>query len=132
MKLPACADWEPPVEGTSHENWNPDLCAFCGRRTDRSVLDHDHATGFERGYICRRCNRMESIAWHESHVLYPAWSAWRAGCNPASLLGQDLPYDGWGWQGGVNVLEAYYDRQRDDDSDQEALMRALDGLFIKT
>ncbi len=92
------------------------------------VLDHDHDTGFERGYICRRCNRMEPLAWHDEHELYQAWSAWRAGCNPAALLGQAVPYEGWGWRGGVNSLEAYYTAMS---TDEAAVLEAVNNLFKK-
>jgi len=31
-------------------------CAICDRIPDMLVLDHDHATGAFRGYLCRECN----------------------------------------------------------------------------
>jgi hypothetical protein len=126
-RLPACADWELPPEGTRWEDWNPTLCAFCNGRSSDPVLDHDHGTGYERGYICRRCNRMESIAWDESHALGPAWHLWRLGCNPATLVGPAEPYEGWGWRGGRNVAEEFF--KRTEPSEDADLQAALDSIF---
>lgn len=35
-------------------------CAICGGRDSQKVLDHDHATGLARGWICRSCNGEEA------------------------------------------------------------------------
>lgn len=34
----------------------PELCDCCNKVTDRLVLDHDHATGKFRGWLCHTCN----------------------------------------------------------------------------
>lgn len=46
-----------------HEE-NGDACGICGGRHRRLVLDHDHNTGWERGYLCPPCNLREpSASW---------------------------------------------------------------------
>jgi hypothetical protein len=107
MNYPACMDWPVPDEGTTLEGWHVNLCAFCGRKSN-TVLDHDHETGMTRGYICRRCNRIESVSHGDDHPLYGEWQAWRAGRNPATILGVAEPYNGFGWVDGVNLLDRYF------------------------
>lgn len=61
--------------------WQKGHCAWCGRKAgDRLVLDHCHATGLIRGYLCRSCNSVEG--WSSD----PIWDGWRAGDNPAAAL----------------------------------------------
>ncbi len=45
--LPDIAPWLPGADGT---------CAICGRNGRELVVDHDHATGEIRGWLCRPCN----------------------------------------------------------------------------
>jgi hypothetical protein len=39
-------------------DWQCGRCAICGchNRDDRLVLDHDHASGLVRGWLCQGCN----------------------------------------------------------------------------
>lgn len=102
----ACMTWPLPAPEDRDDNfdmwtWQHGRCAACGIR-DNLVLDHDHVTGLERGYLCRRCNRLEGVSTH------PIWTLWADGQNPATLLGVEQPYSGWGWKEGVETLAAYY------------------------
>ena len=71
--IPACWTWPlpDPAEITAAEDlfcrimlmgaWQQDRCAVCGRLIPYSyVVDHDHKTGFARGYLCQSCNTRES------------------------------------------------------------------------
>lgn len=49
-------------------------------------MDHCHLSGTTRGYLCRGCNNIES------RTVHPAFAAWRAGRNPARLLGLEERY----------------------------------------
>lgn len=89
---PACIFWPVPpytaVNVHTMHQWQNMRCAFCGY-LDRSaplVLDHDHNTGFERGYLCRSCNVLEPRSPRT------AWVRYRAGWNPAMLLGHYVQY----------------------------------------
>ncbi|MEU7206101.1 endonuclease domain-containing protein [Streptomyces sp. NPDC045470] len=42
--------------------WQADRCAVCGQTGHRLVLDHDHATGLVRGWLCNSCNTREGTA----------------------------------------------------------------------
>jgi hypothetical protein len=83
--------WPIPSPGEHYWVWQRGRCAFCNATPKRLVHDHDHATGLTRGYLCRRCNAVEAASTH------PGWKAWRAGCNPATLLSQQESYEGWGY-----------------------------------
>lgn len=96
--IPACMTWLVPTPGTDYQDWQDGRCGFCGRTIEdfapkrmKMVLDHDHATGLVRGYLCRPCNSSEGQGNPRR------WWRWRAGWNPASLLGTDEEYVGWGW-----------------------------------
>jgi hypothetical protein len=72
-------------------DWHASTCAMCGE-TRRTVLDHCHATGLVRGYLCRRCNAAETNSTAEH------WQAWRAWDNPARALNSPVTYEeGWGF-----------------------------------
>lgn len=59
-------------EALMAEGYSPTHCGICGRRLEpepaglfrhkkgrkrwRSVIDHDHESGFCRGFLCERCN----------------------------------------------------------------------------
>lgn len=63
--------------------WQQGRCGICnGREQDRRLdLDHSYETGLYRGYLCRGCNLQEGHSGYRRFVL------WRAGWNPATLLG---------------------------------------------
>ncbi|WP_436960832.1 endonuclease domain-containing protein [Streptomyces sp. SudanB182_2057] len=49
--------------------WQADRCAVCGRTGHRLVLDHDHATGLVRGWLCVSCNTREGAAFGPGSVF---------------------------------------------------------------
>lgn len=83
-------------------------CGICGAGSDRNdlVLDHDHASGFIRGYLCHACNVSEGfhscLEPGNCHVCF-----WRA--HPAAAaVGMTLAYDGrsaWNELGGYQPTE---------------------------
>lgn len=78
MSKPACLTWT--IDESGLNDWHRDECAMCGgsaKIAGRMVMDHDHATGLKRGWLCRSCNSVEP------HAETPWWVAWRAGQNPA-------------------------------------------------
>lgn len=87
--IPACMTWDLPEPGTPFENWQAGRCAGCGIEGEPLVRDHDHATGLERGLLCRSCNLLEGVN------PSPRWVRWRSGWNPATLLGIEEVYEGW-------------------------------------
>ncbi len=87
MSKPACLTWT--IDESGLNDWHRDECAMCGgsaKIAGRMVMDHDHATGLKRGWLCRSCNSVEP------HAETPWWVAWRAGQNPAGMLGVEEPY----------------------------------------
>lgn len=87
---PACRAWE-VEEGATLNNWHSNECAMCGASTAQLVelvIDHDHMTGLIRGRLCRGCNACEA-----HHVNTPWWIEWRAGLNPAGILGIEEEYE---------------------------------------
>lgn len=42
--------------------WQDGRCAVCGETGRRLVIDHDHATGLVRGWLCFSCNTREGAA----------------------------------------------------------------------
>ena len=111
---PACWSWGPPPDLTRWEeyrhtfpelarptirkemcleglmeNWHEDRCALCGRDgRGRLVTDHNHATGWVRGLLCRRCNTKEGMTrggvWEKYRQHNPAviCDVWVVYCNP--------------------------------------------------
>jgi hypothetical protein len=90
---PACWLWpipeEPAAEG--HRlllHWQVGRCAICGTHPGTGlVLDHDHATGLVRGYLCRSCNGREA-GDHPGHELFGLYRR----RHPAGILGLRLRY----------------------------------------
>lgn len=39
-----------------YERIKPECCDACGLKTDKLNVDHDHQTGYIRGYLCDNCN----------------------------------------------------------------------------
>lgn len=73
--------------------FHADRCAMCGRvpRVGGLVEDHDHWTGLVRGWLCRSCNRQESVSGRAAQ-FEPYWRR-----NPATILGFRRYYEGVTW-----------------------------------
>jgi hypothetical protein len=69
------------------EAWHRERCAICGRTGLHLVTDHDHATGLERGLLCRSCNIAEGM----NHG--GVWRRYRER-SPAVILGVTTRYAG--------------------------------------
>jgi integrase len=89
---PACWNWPAPVvypDQDDHDalvDWHGGRCAICdGAAGD--VLDHDHHTGFVRGWLCKSCNVTEGRSDEEVFVKYRER-------NPATILGVEMIYSG--------------------------------------
>lgn len=90
---PACWSWLPPEpwdllgdDGLSViAEWQQGRCAVCGHGGP-AVCDHDHQTGYVRGYLCRSCNTREAFAGRDG-----AYLKYRER-NPASILGIQVMY----------------------------------------
>lgn|GEM_PF-5997717 len=100
---PACARWRRPVKEDPFGwgpgrwswldvmlEWQRGQCALCGHSPygSRMALDHSHATGLVRGYLCTACN-CHYADYNDSYV---------GGSNPAAILGLVGIYrDPLGW-----------------------------------
>jgi hypothetical protein len=93
---PACWRWPLPdpecIRRLSQDDrwdfmdtWQKGRCAVCGRKTHRTVTDHDHSTGLVRGFLCYSCNT------YESHGGQLAFDRYRH-VNPASVCGVEFLY----------------------------------------
>lgn len=90
--LPSCMSWSVPTPSDDIESWQDGRCAMCRCKNLALVIDHDHDTGLIRGLLCHGCNNHEARKGH-----WPIVQAWRAGRNPATLLGLGHVYEsGWG------------------------------------
>lgn len=73
--------------------WHKNRCAICGtskRYNDGLVTDHDHGTGWIRGFLCRSCNTLEGCGHRGAFDLYRERP-------PAVICGVRLEYvGGWG------------------------------------
>jgi hypothetical protein len=71
-------------------DWHGDRCAVCGFREHswNLMMDHDHATSFIRGFLCRSCN------FHEGGgLLRPGDAVYTYRANPpAAVLGIQAVY----------------------------------------
>ncbi|WP_397214310.1 endonuclease domain-containing protein [Nocardioides sp. BE266] len=89
--LPECLLWDvpglPEPTKAAMRAWQRGRCAACGIEGRALVEDHDHATGFTRGWLCRPCNSSEGAARRSL-----MWWWWRNGANPASILGVQAYY----------------------------------------
>jgi hypothetical protein len=75
-------------------HWHEDRCAICGEVEDQAgrhghVLDHDHDSGLERGWLCRRCNTLEGVQRGSSAA--PVILQYRER-PPAVILGVSIVY----------------------------------------
>ena len=64
-----------PVEGLSSMlEAQGGVCAICEQApgTTQFCLDHDHETGFVRGYLCDPCNRALGLFRDEPYILQAA------------------------------------------------------------
>lgn len=90
---PACWSWPVPAEPAvgGHRllvEWQAGRCAVCGMKWGANlVLDHDHATGLCRGYVCRSCNGREA-GDHPTHGLFGLYRQ----RHPTGILGLRLRY----------------------------------------
>lgn len=91
--------------------WQASRCAMCGTDRQRMVEDHDHRTGTSRGLLCWSCNVSEGV------VVHAAWDRWRAGVNPAVMLGIKRTYPGRTYAEDEWTAE-----------DQEKARRAINGI----
>jgi hypothetical protein len=66
--------------------WQDGRCAICGRVRDL-VLDHDHATGLVRGWLCNSCNTTEGTNQEPDTIF----SLYRER-HPAVILGLTIRY----------------------------------------
>lgn len=66
--------------------WQDGRCAVCGRVSDL-VLDHDHASGLVRGWLCRSCNTLEGMHQEPDTIF----SLYRER-HPAAILGLTIRY----------------------------------------
>lgn len=106
-EIPACWSWPRPYPGDLEEHsalevWQDGRCAVCSWRPPAGGLvdDHDHDSGLRRGWLCRGCNTGEGVSRERVFALY----RWR---NPATIIGLELLYSGWGWERGRVVLRAW-------------------------
>lgn len=77
-------------------------CAICGL-ADNKIEDHDHETGFVRGWLCRSCNTAEGRNRYSGGI----WARYRLR-YPYLILGITERYTGgWGWQQGGSHAERY-------------------------
>jgi hypothetical protein len=70
-------------------------CAICGAEPldGRLVIDHCHASGQVRGWLCRSCNTREGVSGDPLIVRYRR-------LHPAALLNVYRPYSGRDWVNG--------------------------------
>jgi hypothetical protein len=86
MFWPVPVDLHVPKKRSILRVWQDGRCAGCGW-VDRLVKDHDHTTGLVRGLLCHACNV------HEGRSDAVLWQRWRAGMNPATLVGHEEIYE---------------------------------------
>ena len=65
--------------------WQDYRCAICGRSGLALVMDHDHDTLLNRGFLCISCNTAEGRSDAERFVKYRQK-------NPATICGYDEKY----------------------------------------
>lgn len=117
--LPACATWPAPAVGVYLEGelledprpdeymryWQANRCGFCGAKSIPLHRDHDHVTGFMRGYLCVRCNTMETDQFGRE------WRYWVQGYNTAEILGVQELFRSSNW-GQPVIKELAWERAR--------------------
>ena len=102
MRPPDCWTWPVPADlpGSADRvtalrllrSWQAGRCAVCSDRVES--LDHDHATGLVRGWLCQVCNTLEGFAADPADPCVQYRTR-----NPASILGLTIryfsPITGW-------------------------------------
>jgi hypothetical protein len=66
--------------------WQGGRCAICGKVRDL-VCDHDHTTGFVRGWLCNSCNTTEGMN-REPDTIFARYRD----RPPAAILGLTIRY----------------------------------------
>jgi hypothetical protein len=94
-------------------DWQNSRCAVCGRSLRDGVVDHDHSTGWVRGFLCRSCNLREGHATPgDDHPITRRLLRYRR-WYPAKILGvwerydHPLRGDDYGWLAGRATTRPY-------------------------
>lgn len=90
---PACWSWPAPTaaeRAITMGRWHPECCAICGHPDSDLVCDHDHDTGWIRGYLCRGCNIAEGSS---QAALFRRYRRWHPARMHGSWVRYDNPYD---------------------------------------
>jgi hypothetical protein len=81
--------WPDAADSYVLSDWHAGRCAVCGEVPGRGrgayVEDHDHATGWTRGWLCRSCNLLEAASVRPAFVRYRERP-------PAAILGISKRY----------------------------------------
>lgn len=103
-------------------DWQDGRCGICANYRGGRFLDHSHATGLVRGYLCKSCNTGEGFRTGEPESVYTRYGE----RNPASILGLEIryysPFTGWAEPAPPRDLQAELDN-----SPAHILARILSG-----
>lgn len=111
--IPIAETWQTAITASpvvAMAVWQADRCALCGgwNQVADLVLDHCHANGMARGFLCRSCNAREPHAGRTALVSphqTEAFAAYRKH-PPAQILGLSIVYaDCARWRNEYRVYE---------------------------